>query len=733
MPSSLDSLVAPRSVAILGASDDPTRIGGRPIAYLREGGYRGAIYPVNPKRERVQGLPAFASLADLPEAPEAAIVALPAPLVEEAVAALGAAGTRACTIFSSGFAEVGEEALQARIAQSAHAHGMRVLGPNCLGLFNVQSGFYGTFSTTLDRGTPQPGSLSIVSQSGAFGSHLYYLSRRRGLGMRTWISTGNEADIDVAECLEHLAQDDGTRVIMAYAEGFRDGEALVRALETARREAKPVIFMKVGRSEVGAQAASSHTAALAGADEVVDAILRQYGAYRARTTSELVDIACAASASALPAGRRIGLVTISGGVGVLMADEAAERGLDVAPLPEPVQRALKEKLPFAGVRNPIDITAQAFNDPSLLASNIETVLAQGGYDAVVAFFTSIPGSAANAGPVRDALERVRQAHPDFPLLLSMLVPEPMRRDYEAMGYPVFEDPSTAVGAIAAMAGFAEAFSRPPGASAPAARAAAALPDGALDEAQAKALLAQAGIPVPDERLARDAEEAVAAWRAAGRAVALKLASPDIAHKTEVGGVVLGLDAEVPIREAFAGILARAREAAPQARLSGVLVAPMETHGVETILGVMRDPVFGPVVLLGMGGVLVEVLRDVSFRRAPVDEEEALRMIAELRCAAIFDGVRGAPPADRTALARAVAALSRFAVAHADTIESIDVNPLLVRSEGAGAVALDALVVRRARDDREPRRRPVPNVRLVENPAADRAVRARHRLRRRTPP
>ncbi|MFN3687151.1 acetate--CoA ligase family protein [Salinarimonas sp.] len=713
----LASLVAPRSVAILGASDDPTRIGGRPIAYLREGGFRGAIYPVNPKRERVQGLPAFARLADLPEAPEAAIVALPAPLVEEAVAALGAAGTRACTIFSSGFAEIGEEALQRRISESARAHGMRLLGPNCLGLFDVRSGFYGTFSTTLDRGTPQPGSLSIVSQSGAFGSHLYYLARRRGLGMRTWISTGNEADIDVAECLEHLAQDEGTRVIMAYAEGFRDGEALVRALETARRNAKPVIFMKVGRSEVGADAASSHTAALAGADEVVDAVLRQYGAYRARTASELVDIACAASASALPSGRRIGLVTISGGVGVLMADEASDRGLDVAPMPEPVQRALKEQLPYAGVRNPIDVTAQAFNDPSLLARNIETVVAQGGYDAVVAFFTSIPGSAANAGPVRDALEGVRKAYPDFPLLLSMLVPEPMRRDYEAMGYPVFEDPSAAVGAVAAMAHFAEAFSRPhlsfP--SPPAKLSKAAIPGreagspsasgvtihgekGPLDEAQAKSILARAGIPVPDERLARDAEEAVAAWRALGRPVALKLASPDIAHKTEVGGVVLGLDAQADIREAFAAILARARAAAPQARLSGVLVAPMETGGVETILGVTRDPVFGPVVLLGTGGVLVEVVRDVSFRRAPVDEEEALRMIDELRCRAILDGVRGAPPADKSALARAVAALSRLAVAQAETIESIDVNPFLVRSEGAGAVALDALVVPRARDD-----------------------------------
>ena len=698
MTGPLSALIAPQSIAILGASDDPSRIGGRPLAYLKTAGFPGPIYPVNPTRETVQGLPAFASVADLPTTPEAAIIALPAARVEEAVTALAERGTRACVVFASGFAEIGEAALQDRITAIAQAGGMRVLGPNCLGLFDVASRFYGSFTTTLDRGIPSEGKLSIVSQSGAFGSHLYYLARQRGLGMRSWITTGNEADVTVAECLEHLAQDPGTKVIMAYAEGFRDGDRLVAALEEARRAEKPVIMMKVGRSAIGAEAASSHTAALAGADVVCDAVLRQYNVHRARTTEELIDIAYAASTGALPKGRRLGLVTISGGVGVLMADAASDHGLDVAPMPDAAQSALKEQLPYAGVRNPIDITAQAFNDPGLLRKNLDLVLDQGNYDAVIAFLTSIPGSAANAGPIRDALAAVRAAHPDFPLILSMLVPDEVRREYEALGYAVFEDPSAAVATVAATARLHEGFTR----ANPIGEASGqplALRNGTLDEHASKQLLAAAGIPVPVERLATSPEEAVDAWKAVGRPVALKLVSPDILHKTEAGGVLLGLADAVAVTEGYTTIMQRARAFAPGAHLSGVLVTPMEagadTGTIETILGVQRDPVFGPVVLLGLGGVLVELLGDVTFRRAPIDLAEAERMIGELRGAEIFAGIRGRPPADTDALAKAIVTLSQFAVTHADAVESIDINPFLLRPKGQGAVALDALIIRRS--------------------------------------
>ena len=691
---SLDALFAPRSVAILGASDDPTRIGGRPLAYLLQAGFKGAIYPVNPSRETVQGLPAYASVTDLPEVPEAAILALPAAKVEEAVTALAGRGVKACILFASGFAETGDTALQARVAAIARAGGMRLVGPNCLGAFSVPGRFYASFSTVLDRGLPVEGGLSIVSQSGAFGSHLYYLARQRGIGVRHWVTTGNEADVTVAECIEYFAHDPGTQVIMAYAEGFTDGDRLVSALTAARAARKPVVFMKVGRSEIGAEAAQSHTAALAGADAVCDAVLRQFGAFRAGSTEELVDIAHIACAGALPAGPKLGIVTISGGVGVLMTDAASDHGLDVAPMPEAAQAALKARLPFAGVRNPIDFTAQAFNDPALVGDSLNMVLEQGGYDAVAAFLTSVPGSAANAGPVRDALEGVRRAWPDFPLVLSMLVDDPLRLDYEAMGYPVFPDPSNAVAALAGAGAIRASFDRAAPSDAP--TTAPPLPDGPLDEYAAKQVLAAAGIPVLAEHLATSPEDAVEAWRSIGRPVAVKLVSPDIQHKTELGGVVLGLNDEAGIRAAFDAILSRARAHDPAARLTGVLVAPMEGGAdcVEVLLGVQRDPVFGPVVVLGLGGVLVELLGDVTFRRAPIDAAEARAMIGELRGAALLDGLRGRPPADKDALVKALVALSQLAAARGDEIESIDINPFLLRPQGQGAVALDALIVRR---------------------------------------
>lgn len=692
--SALGSMIAPRSVAVLGASDDPSRIGGRPISYLKAAGFQGRIYPVNHKRETVQDIAAYASILDLPEPPDTVIVAVPSNLIERSIAECAERGARNCIVFSSGFAEMGEDGaqLQARISNLARTAGMRLLGPNCLGLFNVPSGFYGTFTTTLDRGMPKVGPLSIVSQSGAYGSHLYYLARQRGMGLNTWISTGNEADIQIAECLEWLAGDPDTNVILAYAEGFRDGERLIAGLEAARRASKPVIFMKVGRSQVGAEAATSHTAALAGADEVCDAILRQYGAYRARTTEEAMEIAYAASCGIFPKGRKLGLVTISGGVGVLMADEASEHDLDVTPLPENAQRTLKELLPFAGVRNPIDITAQAFNDVSLLKSNMRVVLEDGGYDAVLAFFTSVPGSVANAGGVRDAMREMRDRFPEKLIILSMLVDDHMRRDYEEMGFPVFDDPSSAVRAIAALANFSRSFARPPRIDGMETMD-ATLPEGPLGEREAKQLLARAGLPVLNEHLACSAEEAVQAWREFNGPVALKLASADILHKTEIGGVMLDLDDEQAVADAFRQILDRARSAREDARLDGVLVAPMVSGGLEVILGARRDPVFGPVVMFGLGGVFVEVLKDVTFRKAPVDHAEACDMIGEVRGAGLLHGMRGAGPFDRNALADAIVALSRFAHAHGESVESVELNPLRLFEEGRGAVALDALVVR----------------------------------------
>ncbi|MGH6927642.1 MAG: CoA-binding protein, partial [Dongiaceae bacterium] len=332
---SLDKLLRPESIAIIGASDEPSRIGGRPLAYLLAAGFRGPLYPVNSKRSVVPGLKAYPTIAEVPGTVDFAVIAVAAAQAIAAVGDCAARGVGAAVIFTAGFAEVGPAgaALQDRIAAIARESGMRVLGPNCLGLFSTENGFYPTFTTSLDRGLPKPGRLSIVSQSGAFGSHLYFTVIGRGLGMRHWIATGNEVDVDVAECLHWVAEDPGTDVIMAYTEGVKDGARFIAALEAARARRKPVIFMKVGRSALGAAVVSSHTAALAGADAVYDAVLRRHGAYRARSAEEMVDIAYAAGRGVYPASERLGLITISGGVGALMADDAGERGLKLPPMP----------------------------------------------------------------------------------------------------------------------------------------------------------------------------------------------------------------------------------------------------------------------------------------------------------------------------------------------------------------------------------------------------------------
>jgi len=693
----LTALLKPRSVAIIGASNDPGRIGGRPLRYLIDLGYAGRIYPVNPGRESVQGLPSYANVSAIPGPVDLAIIAIPA---EKSIASLeecAAKGVLAAVVFTAGFAEVGDTGryLQMRLGDIARTSGMRILGPNCLGVYNSAIGFFATFTSTLENGLPKPVGVGLVSQSGAYGSHVSLLAIRRGIGVRYWITTGNECDVEIGECMAYLAADADIRVIVAYAEGVRDGATLMRSLAQARRLGKPVVFMKVGQTSIGAEAAASHTAALAGTDAVYDSVLRQFGAYRAGDTEELLDVTYACSLGVLPKGRRIGFLTISGGVGIQMADAAVAAGLDVAPMPDDAQQRLKALLPYAATRNPVDATAQVFNDPGLIDAYLDIMLESGKYDAIVAFLTFVAAAESMVMPVRRAIENAHAKYPDRLLVLVIVAPDETIRDYEDAGCLVFEDPTRAVRAVAALQRIGQGFEtslEAPARSAPGDPD--ALPSGSMGEQQAKRLLAAAGLGVVEDRLATSAEEAIDAARELGFPVSLKIASPDIAHKTEVDGVRLGIARAEDAAHHFNDLMEGVRRQRPDARLDGVLVSPMVGAGVETILGIHRDPVFGPVVMFGLGGILVEVLEDVSFRVAPFDEEEAKRMVFDLKGRAILEGARGKGPYDLPALYTALARLSQFAAAHADSIESVDVNPFLVLPEGRGAVALDALIVPR---------------------------------------
>ncbi|WP_127107990.1 acetate--CoA ligase family protein [Pararhodobacter zhoushanensis] len=691
MSDAFAALMAPRSVALVGASDDVSRIGGRPLRYLREAGFAGRVLPVNPRRESVQGLPAFPSIAALPETPDTAILALPAAATLQTVEECAERGVRSAVIFSAGFAETGLEGeyLQSRIVATAREAGMRLLGPNCLGVFNPAIGYYGTFSVILDTALITPGPVGIVSQSGAYGAHIAHLARQRGLGISQWITTGNEADIDVAEALDWVVRQPETRVVMAYAEGVRDRDLFLNALETARDLGKPIVFMKTGRSSVGAAAAASHTAALAGSDAVFDAVLRQYGVHRAATTAEQIDVAYASASGRFPAGNRIGIFTMSGGFGIQLADDAEAAGLDVSPMPEDAQAELLEMLPFAAPRNPVDATAQAVSDLNLLQRCVQLMMTRGEYDLFTAILGTGPASRTYADPLRKALMEALGEAGDSIRALTMSAPPEVVRRYEADGFLVFEDGSALAHALGALTRFRDAFARRD--EAPAPMEPMELPQGPLSEARAKALLTRAGIRFAREHLAADAACAARLAPTLGFPVVVKICSPDIAHKTEIGGVAVNLQDEEAVRQAAADILARAATAMPDARIEGVLVAPMVQGGVETIVGVTRDPVLGPVVMFGLGGIFVEVLKDVTFRAAPFGVAEAHRMIREIRGFALLEGVRGAPPSDIDALAQLLSDLSRFAAAHAEQVVSVDLNPVRVMPKGQGVIALDALI------------------------------------------
>ncbi len=692
-PHPLTPLLAPGSVAIFGASNDPTRISGRSLRYYREAGYQGALYPINPTRDTVQGLKAYPDIAAVPGPVECAVIAVPANLAIEAMEACVAKRVKAVVMFTAGFAETGPEgrAMQDRIIEIARGGGIRLCGPNCLGLFNMRIGHTPTFSSFLEEGPTPAGPLGMVTQSGAFGTHLLALTARRGISVGVWLSTGNEADVSVADGISFLADDPDTTAIACYVEAIKDGALFAEAVARARANGKPVIAMKVGGSTIGAAAAASHTASLAGSDAVYDAALRQLGVERAKTPEDLVNIAYACTRGRLPRSRRLAVMTMSGGAGVLMADAAEEGGLELTPLAEDSQKEVIGWVPFAAARNPVDVTAQVLNDPSILDKSFELLFGKENFPAMVAFFTTWASSPQMAEPLFQSVSKAAARYPDRYFALSAIASPEMQRRYEAAGVGLFEDPWRAVASVAAAMRCAERLAAPPLPVPPVPHNLPPLPRGRIAEHEAKRILAAAGIPVLDERLASNAGEARAAAREIGERLVLKIVSPDIPHKTEMGGVML----DVPAEEAGAAydrLVERVKARAPRAKIDGVLLSPMVKGGVEMILGVQNDAVFGPVVMLGLGGIFVEVLRDVTFRIAPFGVEEAYRMIAELRGVAILKGARGQPPCDLDTLAAALSRLSLFAAAKRAEFTSIDINPLLVRPKGEGAAALDALIL-----------------------------------------
>ena len=698
---SLRAFFNPDSVAIFGASSNPLKIGGRPINNMKIAGYKGRVLPINPMSPEIQGLKSYASIHDVDGPVDMAIIVVPQEkgLVEPAVQACIEKGVKAAIILSSGFAEIDEAGAQAqgRIAAAAAEAGLRVMGPNCMGTMNANTGMIATFTSGLVDKGPDSGGISIASQSGAFGAHCFMLARERGLGINLWATMGNQSDVEFSDCLAYMAEDPNTKVVMGYIEGIQNPERFQAALAHAQAQKKPVVLMKVGRSDIGAAAAASHTASLAGSDSVFDALLKQYDVYRAQSIDEMFDVAYAASFGNFPTTPDLGVITVSGGVGVIMADAAADAGMTLPELPIETQKRMRELVPFAGTRNPLDVTAQFINDASLMKPMYEALMDEGGYQSSICFGTSVGLNEMLMEKILPQLKEIGAKYHDRAMALSFLSRPDMTAKLEDCGFMVFEDPSRGINALAALTHFGQAFAKSgggdalpvvPGDAPPVAKGAA------LNETQSKAMLAAYGLPMVDERTVASADAAAEAANDIGYPVVMKIVSADILHKSEIGGVILNVQDAGAASEAFDTLMDRAKQHAPNAHVDGIMVAPMIDDGVETIMGVVRDPVFGPTVMFGLGGVFVEVLKDVTFRVAPFGVDIAHEMIGEVKGRAMLDGVRGAPPSDVDALAEALAKLSVFAAANADTLETVDVNPFLVRPKGKGAVAVDALVIGR---------------------------------------
>ncbi len=685
----LQPLLNPASIAILGASAELNKVNGRTLRFLIEKGYRGRIFPVNPKYETIAGLRCYPDVASLPEAPDLAVIAVPAAHVLSSVRELGKRGGHAAVIFSSGFAEMGEQGrkLENGISAAAYEAGIRLCGPNCLGLINAWEQVIATFGQFAE-GPTLPGPVAFVTQSGAFGTAIAALARRRSLGLGYFINTGNECDVDFVQMMQAVLEDKRIRVGAGYLEGVRNGAGLKALAENALVLGKPLTLTKVGRTAAGAKAAASHTGALAGSDAVFDGVIRGLGITRARNEEHMLDIVEVLSTAKLPGGRGIGIVTQSGGAGVLMADRAEEMGLQVAELAPATRDALAAVIPAFGTTvNPVDVTGQFVSDPNLLLDSMRIMM---GDPAVHVGIVWLQLMDAHIDRLVEIFNKINNLITKPWVVCWVAAPDAALVKMRELGIAVLRGAEPAVDAVSALVRYAEV--RRNWLADASERATLQLPKlqlpaqpGAVPSLEGQALLNTCGVKTAAAKLATIADEAVAAAEALGYPVVLKIESPDILHKTEAKGVVLNLKDAASVRAAFAQLLANAKQYKVDARIAGVLVQAMAQGDVELVIGLKRDATFGPVVMVGLGGVLIEVFKDVVFRAAPVTEGEALRMLDELKSKVVLEGVRGKPPVDKAALARMVSAVSRFGAAAGPRLAELDLNPVLAGPQGATAV------------------------------------------------
>jgi acetate---CoA ligase (ADP-forming) len=703
----LEAFFYPDSIAVVGASQNPLKPNGIPLYLLSMFGYRGDVYPVNPKYDRVGGLKCYPSILDIEAPVDLAIIGVAESQAMSVIRQCAEKKVKAVIVFTSGFAEVSSEgrARQDEMKKLADKSGMRILGPNCLGILNYYNGCMASFFYNQERtDLVHPEMLSFITQSGGLGGIIYQMVIQLSIGFNYFVSTGNEADVSFGEILNYLVERDEVSIIAGYLEGLTgDGRLFIEACRKALEKKKMITMLKVGRTASGAAAAASHTGALVGSDRVYDGVFRQFGVPRADDVEQMNALIALYASGRFPAGKKMAVITISGGGGVVVADKCPEYGLDVVSLTESTQQKLREVVPsFGAVGNPVDLTSQLFVDTGLFQRALRLVMQDPGID-VGGFFYNLEMPDPEAS--RKIIEVYREI--EKPLIVFTW---PTGQDYAVeakkqlvqAGVPVIEHIPSGLWAIKSLAEWVEKVKEPfvypvhlPGAEQE--KAVKLLKQqftgrGAMTEWRSKLLLQAYDIPVTREILAPTVEASLEAASEIGFPVAMKVMSPDILHKTDAGGVVLNIDSPAGVEHAFRGIMEKALMSKPDAFIEGVLIQEMLKPGLEVIVGVKRDPIFGPAILCGLGGIHVEVLKDASTRIAPLRIEDAESMLSELKGRTLFEGVRGQPPRDTEALVSILMKISRLAVEMEDYIDELDINPLIVYEKGAGAVAADALIV-----------------------------------------
>jgi len=695
------ALFKPKSVAVIGASREPGKVGYVVLKNIIESGYRGEIYPVNPRAEKILGLSAYKSILEVSSDVDLAVIVVPAQAVLDVMEECGKKSVKYAVVISAGFKEIGGDGVERekKLIEIARKYGVRVVGPNCLGIMDLHTPLNATFAST----PGVKGGVAFISQSGALLSAILDWAPRVGVGFSKIVSLGNKADLNEVDFLAYLGEDPETKVVLLYLESIDQGKRFVEIGSIVTRK-KPVILLKGGITEAGARAALSHTGAMAGGVTALRAALRKAGIIQVSTVSELFDMAIAFNSQPIPVGSRIGIVTNAGGAGVVVSDLLVSRGLKLAEFSKHTIEYLRSTLPpVASVYNPVDVIGDARADRYRVA--IEALLRDPNVSALLVILT--PQVITEPEETAKVIVELSRRYPSKPILAVFIGGERVEKAVRILvenNIPIYDMPERAVAAILGLTEYSEIRERLE-------RAVERVEifdvdrEGALviiEEAkrqnrrvllehEAKEVVKHYGIPIAPTKLAVNEERAVEIARKLGYPVVVKIASPDITHKSDIGGVVVGLKSDEEVIEAFRTVILNAKRYVPAATIQGVVVQKMVPKGREVIIGATKDPVFGHILMFGLGGVYVELFKDVSFRLAPLSLREAREMVTETKAYALLRGFRGEPPADINALVNVLLRVSKL-VTDIPQIVEMDINPLFVYEEGVGAIAVDVRII-----------------------------------------